>query len=285
MMRTLRQLSLITLLTATAAQAQIPNGGFESWTDAGTYMDPTGWASLNVLTSTFGEISCEQGAPGAVGNFYASITTVDLPGVGLVPGLLLSGDAAASTDGFPYTSRPQALNGQWQYAPGGEDQGSIVVSLSRWDEALGERVIIATGFGATFGSITSWTDFSIPLEYADEQNPDSASIVILSSTGTGVAGSTMWVDDLSFGTITAVAEVTAGALSTFPVPAVDELTVTAPAAIQELSLWSMDGRLVLSARPSDLRTTVSVSDLPSGAYAVQVRLSDGRTLRQVIIRQ
>ena len=120
------------------------------------------------------------------------------------------------------------------------------------------------------------------------EDPDTASIAILSSAGLSreaAAGSALSVDDLSFGSATTVPELAEGVLSTFPVPVVDELTVTAPSAMQELSLWSMDGRLVLSARPSDLRTTVNVGELPSGSYAVLVRLSHGRTLRQVITRQ
>jgi hypothetical protein len=120
------------------------------------------------------------------------------------------------------------------------------------------------------------------------EDPDTASIAILSSaglSGEAAAGSALSVDDLSFGSATTVPELAEGVLSTFPVPVVDELTVTAPSAMQELSLWSMDGRLVLSARPSDLRTTVNVGELPSGSYAVLVRLSHGRTLRQVITRQ
>ena len=288
MMRTLRQLSLLTLLTASVAHAQIPNGGFENWTDFGTYEDPVGWTSLNALTTTFGGVlSCEQATPAAEGSYGVTVTTRNILGFGLFPGLLLTGDAEASADGFPYTARPQALNGMWKAAIASGDDGAVVVTLTRWNSALGEREEIGAGIVTVTGTVNAWTSFSAEIQYGSTEDPDTASIAILSSaglSGEAAAGSALSVDDLSFGSATTVPETVEGVLSTFPVPVVDELTVTAPSAIQELNLWSMDGRLVLSARPSDVRTTVNVGDLPSGTYAVQVRLIDGRTLRQVITR-
>ena len=288
-MRTLRHLSLLTLLTATVAHAQIPNGGFEDWTDFGTYEDPAGWTSLNALTTTFGGVlSCEQATPAAAGSYGVKVTSRDIPGFGLFPGLLLTGNEEASADGFPYTARPQALNGMWKAAIAAGDDGAVVVTLSRWNASLGERESIGAGIASVSGTVNAWTSFSADIDYTSTQNPDTATIAILSSaglTGEATAGSTISVDDLSFGTATAIPELAAATLSTFPVPVVNELTVTAPAVMQELSLWSMDGRLVLATRPSDLRTTVNVSDLPSGTYAVLVRLTDGRTMRQVITRQ
>ena len=128
MMRTLRHLSLLTLLTATVAHAQIPNGGFEDWTDFGTYEDPAGWTSLNALTTTFGGVlSCEQAVPAAEGSYGVTVTSRDIPGFGLFPGLLLTGDAEASADGFPYTARPQALNGMWKAAIASGDDGAVVI--------------------------------------------------------------------------------------------------------------------------------------------------------------
>lgn len=289
MMRTLRHLSLITLLMASVAHAQIPNGGFEDWTDFGNYEDPVGWTSLNVLTTTFGGVlSCEQAVPAAEGSYGVTVTSRDIPGFGLFPGLLLTGDAEASADGFPYTARPQALNGMWEAAIASGDDGAVVVTLSRWNASLGEREEIGAGIVTVTGTVNAWTSFSAAIQYVSTEDPDTASIAILSSaglSGEAAAGSALSVDDLSFGSATTVPELAEGVLSTFPVPVVDELTVTAPSAMQELSLWSMDGRLVLSARPSDLRTTVNVGELPSGSYAVLVRLSHGRTLRQVITRQ
>lgn len=289
MMRTLRQLSFLTLLTATAAQAQIPNGGFENWADLGGYEDPTGWTSLNSLTTAVGGgLSCERAIPAATGNFGVKTTTLNLPGLGVLPGLLFYGEEDGSVEGFPYNSRPQALNGKWKAAIAAADEGAVVVTLTRWNASLGEREDIGGGIASVTGTVNAWTSFSAAIQYTSTQNPDTASIFILSSassSGVPVAGSTLSVDDLSFGSATSVPELTAGSLTIFPVPAVDDLTVTAPATMQELSLWSIDGRLMLTTRPGDLRAIINVSDLPAGTYAVQVRLNDGRTLRQVITRQ
>jgi len=48
------------ILLSTAVFAQIPNNGFESWTNMGTYFNPDQWGTLNNTTAAGGVYTCTQ---------------------------------------------------------------------------------------------------------------------------------------------------------------------------------------------------------------------------------
>lgn len=282
---TLRFATLGLMLASTAAMAQIPNASFETWTNFGDYQDPAGWASLNILASLTGaEISCEQ-VTGAVGSYGASVKTVNVPGVGLLPGLLISGDPVAAADGFPTTLRPQALNGKWKVDVETGDQASVTITFSRWDAVAQEREVIGSGAVVVGTNVAAWTNFSVPITYASSATPDTASIAVLSSLGAGVAGSTISVDDLSFGAAVGIAEEFAGSVNLWPVPATDVLNLSASAAFRTVELIAADGRLVKQVANVTDRLQLEVADLDAGAYVLVARMADGTAFRKTVVKQ
>jgi hypothetical protein len=285
MKQTLRSLSLISLLSTTAALAQIPNAGFEQWTSFGTYQDPTGWTSLNILTSSLGASpSCEQYTPASAGSYAVKVTTRTLMGLGVLPGLLLSGSPDAEVDGFPYTSRPQALNGKWRTNLATGDEALVTVTLSRWDPIAGERVTVGVGVVTASTDVSAWTPFSAVIEYADPQDPDTASIAILSSSGAGVDGSWVAVDELAFGGSVGVDEAYTGSFQLYPVPVEDQLTLATERVVRSIELWSADGRLVLAERPGTDRVTMDLSAFSAGAYTLVARMDDATVLRRTVVK-
>ncbi|MBL7981121.1 MAG: hypothetical protein JNL52_04860 [Flavobacteriales bacterium] len=284
-MRTVRFVACLSLLAMGTAMAQVPNAGFEQWTSFGTYQDPTGWTSLNILTSSLGaSASCEQYTPASAGSYAVKVTTRNLLGLGVLPGLLLSGSPDAAVDGFPYTSRPQALNGKWRADLATGDQATVVVTLTRWDAVAGERVTVGGGAVITSGDINAWTNFSAVIEYAETSNPDTASIAILSSTGDGVEGSWVAVDELGFGGAVGIGEAYTGNYQLYPVPAADQLTLTTDRPVQSIELWAADGRLVLTARPGTDRVVMDLSAFSAGAYTLVARMDDATVLRRTVVK-
>src|SRR5690349_2226963 len=80
------------LSTSLPVLAQIPNGGFESWNTVEQWMDPDGWSTMNQLTYPAGSVlACQPGAPAPEGDAFVKVTTREVPGLGVVPGTLLSG--------------------------------------------------------------------------------------------------------------------------------------------------------------------------------------------------
>lgn len=276
-------LSCSSSLFTLALFAQIPNGGFETWTaSGGGYDDPNGWITWNAVTYPIGgSLSCEEGTPGAVGASFAKVTTQNVTGVGTLPGLIFTGDMTAP--GFPYDQRPDAMNGQYQYDIPAGDGGTITVSLTRWNagsqESIGGGVLSITP-----GTLTSWTDFSIPIAYFSSAYPDTAVVTVMSSTGGGVPGSTVWVDDLSFGALSSVGEVNTASFVLTPTLTSGPLNISAGQELAEVSLLDMSGRLVSTQKLTGRTFQTDVQALPAGVYMVRVRLASGMVGTQVFVK-
>ena len=277
-------------LSFAPALAQIPNGGFENWTTIGTYQDPDNWITMNSSTSPAGVFSCEEGTPGAVGNAFVKVTSRQMvPGqpASTVPGILISGDAATGIAGFPYTQRPAALNGSWQYGIQANDAGSILVLFSKWNADTQTSDPVGTATMPITGSLTGWHTFSVPITYVSALDPDSAAIVVFSSAGAAVDGSFVWLDDLSFGAASSsgieVADAAIG-LKIYPSPTVDVLDVMAEQPVAEVTMMDMTGRTVLEQAVSGRDLAFNVADLHSGRYLLQVRMADGKRMVRSFVK-
>lgn len=270
-----------------SVHAQIPNAGFEDWTTVGSYQDPVQWGTLNAATSLPGVgLSCEKGTPGAVGNAYVKLTTRNIPGVGNLASELMSQDADGA-EGFPFAGRPQALNGVWKHAIMPNDSGLVMVSLTKYDLVLQSDAQVGIAGLPMSGTQSSWQAFSAPIHYLTEDVPDKAVIVLLSSVGIGADGSTLSVDDLSFGDYTGIQESNAPAvLSIHPTLATDELIVNATAPMTELVVLDLTGR-TMETVPCDRRKEeeVAVADLAAGRYLLNVYMADGTRQVRSFVKQ
>ncbi len=90
------------------------------------------------------------------------------------------------------------MTGSYKYNGVGIDSCFIDVSLTKFNTLNKNQDTIANGRFSS-GSTTDWSSFNIPLKYYREDSPDSLNVVILSSdTSIFEAGSTLWIDNLSF---------------------------------------------------------------------------------------
>ena len=281
--RTSHLSSVVAFLLFTSASAQIPNGGFESWVDEGTYMDPAGWLTYNdIYTDSGPVITVEQGFPGAVGAYCAVITTQayqDLTGA--VQGWL-------SINGFTYAGRPALLTGQWQYAIQPSDTGVVSVALSKWNSVLNTRAPIAFGEMKVTGDLMGWHPLSVPLTYYSEEVPDSAYIQFVSSINFGdpVVGSFIKVDDLAFaGTMGVQDQSAVTDLRIFPSPATNILNVVAGQRIHEVKVLDITGRCVMQRKAAAEAITLDVAPLRGGRYLVRSRMADGRNIVRPFVKQ
>ena len=279
------------MLTAGCTIAQVPNGGFESWTDMGPYDDPTNWVTLNYVTTGFGVLTCEQGTPGAPGNYFVKLTTKDIPGLGVYNGSIISGGSLFAPTGFPISFRPEALTGNWQHLELGADSSRILVFFSKWDAGAQTTDYLGAGNVDITGSQTSWQGFSIPIywdDYWDDTTiPDTATIFMYSSAYLyPEVGSYLYVDDLAFSGNVGVEELNnAGpVINVYPSPANDVLHVDAHDAMSEVSIRTMSGTIVRDQAPWMDQVTMDLTGLDAGAYVVQVRLADGTTLHRRFLK-
>lgn len=277
--------------------AQVPNGGFENWTNMGTYSDPDNWATLNALTSIMGVATCEQGTPGSPGNYYMKLTSKDVPGLGVMPGIAFTGVLDVTTmevkAGFPYTSRPGALNGKWQYMAYGADQGAVMAALTKWNSSTMTSDTIAMAAMPLPGMVHVWTNFTIPFVYFSSATPDTAIIAIMASgSDTPVANSYVWVDNLSFsGTAGIEDDPSAAKFVLSPNPATDKLAVNYNAEGTEqviIKIYDINGRLVNEFMPGfstrgENREVINLSGMSKGMYLLQMILGEKTTSSKFVI--
>lgn len=280
-------LALVGLAASTTATAQVPNGGFEQWADSGTYQYPVGWITFNAITALAGaDPSCEQSSPGVMGSYYATVTTRNTA-FGLFQGILTTGDAATGTAGFPFASRPATFTGKWQYEIQPQDTGMVVVYLTKWNTATQISDSVGGGAVQLTGSLSGWSDMVIPIAYFNSATPDTAYIVIASSTNNAVEGSFVKVDDLGFGVVSGIDEaaVTPEVIKLFPSPATDVFTVSAERPLRQVNVLDMTGRTVLEQAANRAQLTLNIADLRAGRYLVQVQFADGDRQVRSLVKQ
>lgn len=206
-MKTINSMIMAMFITASAF-AQIPNSGFENWTTVGSYSNPDGWGTMNNTTAIASVYTATKGTPGSPGVSYLKLTSKTV-GTGVVNGVAVSGVIDSLTmmpkSGFAYNMRPANFTGKWQHMIYGSSQGSIQVTLTRWDTGMNMRMNVASGSVTLAGMAMSWANFTIPLTYVDGNNPDTCIIVMKASGSAPTNNDYLWVDNLAFsGTVTGI---------------------------------------------------------------------------------
>ncbi|HXH18995.1 MAG TPA: hypothetical protein VNJ07_07910, partial [Chitinophagales bacterium] len=197
-------LTAITVSVFSFTHAQIPNAGFENWTSTGfpAHLNPDNWGTLNDATGLAGVYTCERGSGADVhsGNYSMKLTSKSVFGQS-APGIAVTGTINTGTQelegGFPYTQRPVAMRGWYKYSPMPGDSAEIRVTL--WRRSGGVREEVGEGVIHPTTTVTSFTQFSVPITYTSADNPDSAMILLVSTNTNNIqVGSAMIIDDLAF---------------------------------------------------------------------------------------
>ncbi len=166
---------------ASAVFAQVPNGDFEQWTNG----SPAGWSTNNFVTVTITQTSdAHSGSSAVKGTNVLFNSTV-------VPPLLLSG--ALGQTGFPISQRYSNLTGYYKFTAVGSDLLDIVVGMWKNGQAIGVG-------GSFYNPASSYTFFSLPITYVNNEVPDSCLITITianNTSDTTHAGSAFYLDDLA----------------------------------------------------------------------------------------
>ncbi|PQJ09374.1 hypothetical protein CJD36_019190 [Flavipsychrobacter stenotrophus] len=291
-----------TLLTAILFSgilaAQIPNAGFETWTTTGGYDVPTGWDQLNSMTSSMSTYTCMKGTPGTVGSSYIKLVSKTVTGMGVMPGVAVSGIIDMATikpkSGFASIVRPVSLTGSWQYMAYGSDQGHVAVLLSKWNTAMNMRDTISYTDYALPGMAMSWATFTIPLTYLTGAVPDSAIIVLSASGTTPVNSSYLYVDNLAFsGTVpTGFSSIVNGgsSFSIFPNPAKNVAIINYTSKSSQnikVSVNDISGKLIQTMQPSVIsgknQIQVDLNSLSKGVYIIRIDSEVGTDTQKLVV--
>jgi hypothetical protein len=161
--------------------AQIPNSGFEQWSNG----NPDGWWTSNITTTNITQ------STDAHSGSYAVRGDVINPGSGNIIPLLISGILAAH--GFPVSERYANLTGYYKLGVITTENLSVVIAMFKNGQAIGVG-------GFQFFAASAYTLFTVPIFYSNGETPDSCqiSITIGNNTGQVNVGAYFLVDDLAF---------------------------------------------------------------------------------------
>jgi hypothetical protein len=275
------------IFTAVISNAQtIPNSGFENWSNAKGYYVPDAWGNLNDITSNASVFTCTKGTPGNPGTSYLKLTSKSVAGIGVVPGVAVSGALSSTTfkpvSGFAYSERPTALTGKWQYmGNSANDIGSITAYLTKWNSANKMRDTVGYVIQKLNGMVMSWANFSFPFTYKNQLVPDSCIIVLNASGAKPEANSYLYVDNLNFTLSTAGISNSPknDFITVYPNPSCDLLTVDLSGLetrVFTFTIVDLQGRVVWN-KKADSATVQSIptGQLPDGTYIFEIETENG----------
>ncbi|HVO75153.1 MAG TPA: T9SS type A sorting domain-containing protein [Ignavibacteriaceae bacterium] len=185
-------LLFLAIFSVSLLAQEITNAGFENWTQGSNGYDPDGWFTLDFLWD-----ATQRSTDAHSGTYAAKMMTIDFSGSIETP-IMYSYTPATQTYG--------SLNGYYKFAP------------SRVSDVFSISVIMYKGsslFGIVGGNqenwktntaVSSFTQFTVPIEYFSSETPDSAWIIFsLDDTAeTMAAGAYVIIDDLSWGSVVGV---------------------------------------------------------------------------------
>ena len=276
------QIILFFLILSPFTKSQVPNNGFEFWTITGSYQTPDNWDNLNPVTDSSGIYTCIKGSPGYSGAAHLSLISKAIPGKGIVPGIAVCGKIDTTTlkpkSGFSYTGRPQSLSYFIQFMPYDQtDSSSVKILLTKWDQAQLKRDTVAYGESYFNSMAHSWFSNSTYLNYFDGSNPDSAIIVISSSSSAPKEGSYIYIDDLQLnGIVIGIEEnqLNSNSFSISPNPSSDFITIKfndETVFPVDVIIYDCFGAIISKNSFLSQSNILNISDWNKGIYTLQVR--------------
>ncbi len=277
-------------------KAQIPNSGFENWTNMGTYQNPEQWGTMNNVTASTNVYTATKGTPGSPGTAYLKLTSLNVGG-NVVNGIAVSGVLDTITlkpkSGFAYNLRPASLTGKWQHMISGTSQGSITASLTKWNTNTNSRDTIATAKKTLSGMAMSWAAFTINFSYLTGDFPDSCTIFLKASGNAPANQDYLWVDNLALaGSVAGIDNALPflNKISVYPNPAHQSLKISldvSKAHSMELELIDESGNIVylknIGSKVGLVQQNIEVSEFARGNYILRIKTEVGIVTRKIVL--
>jgi hypothetical protein len=251
--------------------AQIPNAGFENWTDG----NPDDWFTNNIAGFV---VPVTQSPTSRSGSSAARIEVSSFSGQEYA-GYIWSGDNFGN--GFPISQTYGSLTGYYQFNRTGNDEVYVIVYTRKGNNIVGVGSIIISSNAA------SYSQFVVPIEIIPGEVPDTAVIWIGlsdSSDGEVSVGTFALIDDLEFGgsvdaddNLNSIPE-TFSLKQNYPNPFNPSTTIEfsiAQESFVELKVYNILGKEVSTLAyknylPGSYKIDFSARDLSSGIYIAKL---------------
>jgi hypothetical protein len=272
------------------AQFSIPSGDFEQWEtktqgDA-SFQNPSGnwWASLNTLHWLGAPVTAEPTTDAHSGTYALKLETKIWGDELLIPGVMGSGyfDTKAKMGenlilGRDFSgSLPAKLIGYYKFTPVENDSAAIYAGFYKYNSQTGNRDTIATAERMLKKEVAEYRYFEATVKLKspemDGVQADTIEIVLVSSSAgadfKGSAGTTLYVDDLSFDYTTDLDEPKDGGFQHFKIynDGRNIMIINNEDKNGQLKLYTSTGQMVHEQRLTEQIVELSHSGLKPGMY-------------------
>ncbi len=289
MMKTIKL--TIFILISNLLIGQIPNNGFETWISMPGYSTPVDWDNLNQVTYYKNVFTCNQGTPGNPGASYLFLISKNVQGKGVVPGRAVSGKIDTTSykpiSGYSFINRPQQLNYFMQYMPyDPSDSVSVSVLLTKWDNTTLTRDTVAYGVSYYNAMAHTWLAEGVYLNYMSGDAPDTAMIVISSSSSNPKDGSYIYIDNLQFnGSVIGIEEnsILENNILVYPNPSSDIIYFNLKGLIKsvKVELFDLLGNQIFSDTWVN-QSSITISNYQPGIYYLRITENNKSTNKKII---
>ncbi len=300
-----RYLLLIVCLFAIKANAQVLLNNMEQWrlvpvgSPSVTLDVVNGWRCPDSIAHEFGFLISNpkrqlfKSSDKVSGDYAARIVSEIQGSFGSSAGILTSAviklDLVNQTytlsGGTPIYGRVNFINAWIKYNPQGGDTASVSVSVIKTGAgAGGNDSVLGTGVYRVSTQIP-YTLVDVPITYTNTTTlPDALQIVFSSSGRRATVGSELLIDDVSYSIFPASVANNNGSkqVLVYPNPASDKLYINSSDAIHKITLYSMDGRQLMSEYFQG-NTSLDVASLPQGTYCYALADDNGTIIQRQTI--
>ena len=272
-----------------SAQIQVPNGGFETWTDSVTCDT---WNSLVIPSFPNSLYLVHRSTIAHSGSYATKIETKNHFIFGDIPGVFTLGQIDMVllnvTNGFPITDKPTKLLGYYKYSPASPgDTMGIMIYFTKWNTSTYERDTLSYDFLKSNATVSSYTLFQIPITYLiSGVNPDTMNIVAVSSAGfVPKVGSTLYIDDLSFDyTPVGINESsTIHTTNVYPNPSTGLVNIDLISPNSLVKVYNIVGEEIFSANTSSKNFSIDLSKQTNGIYLLEVNNGISKQIQKLVI--
>ncbi len=301
---------LVFFISSVNAQNQFENGGFEEWeaiTDV--FEEPVNWSTAKTCVpenlAPFAPVTVDKCSDNPhSGNYCVHVYSVEAAFDITATGNITNGRVHANTDpakGYMFVdvnndkwntkinARPDSLTGWFRCNPEIGDHG-VVKALLCSDSATLPSPDSLNWIGFAFfdmpeEEVGTWTRFSVPFTYFNEQTPKYLLSVITSSIGVqAVAGSEIWVDDLMLVYPNSIPELTENDINIYSLN--NKLNIFIKDSKPRnavLKIYDLKGAIVFESNiktETKIETSLTTGD---GIYIVSVNTGDKNITKKVFI--
>lgn len=282
------------------AQQQIPNSGFENWSNPfGFGEDPDGYVSLDFLAD-----NVTKSTDAHTDSFSARFATVYAPADTTVlqdslgnpidttitenstTAMIILGSMDLSTfaivPGVAFADQPTAIRFWVKGNVAADDTAAVVVGFTKWNSGTSTADEIGGSFGLIVGSFPGWTQIEAPIDYAIAVAPDTMIVIVASTINEHAHGDTeIFIDDLELVyTPSSVAEVNKYNVSLYPNPSNGLVSINGNDLNDcVVSVSDITGRVVSTAVASNNNIQVEIAN--AGLYLVTATKPNG----EVVLRK